>query len=190
MPPQRQERLRFKRTVVERSIYTASTRENYGQSPTPQPATLVESASVSPASSAPSTPLLLKDKIRTSWVFNHIPDEDMQKKYYNEVTRVEEWRCWYCSKAYAVSGSTSGPAGHLMVQHKILRDSKREVKAQNIQRSMEQVLAQVAANPQKRRRLDTEEVKQDELEALWVRVVVSCNLSLRLVENPEFRVFI
>ena len=181
MPPQRQERLRFKRTVVERSIYTASIRENYGQSPTPQPATLVESASTSPASSALSIPL---------WVFNHILDEDIQKKYYNEVTRVEEWRCWYCSKAYAVSGSTSGPAGHLMVQHKILRDSKREVKAQNIQRSMEQVLAQVAANPQKRRRLDTEEVKQDELEALWVRVVVSCNLSLRLVENPEFRVFI
>ena len=66
MLSQRQQRLGFKRTVVERSVRTTLTRGNYSQSPTPQPATLVESASISPALSTLSTLLLLKDKIRTS----------------------------------------------------------------------------------------------------------------------------
>ena len=60
----------------------------------------------------------------------------------------------------------------------------------NIQKSMEQALATAEANPTKRRRLNTDTIKQDKLEALWVRAIVSCNLSFRLVENVEFRAFI
>ena len=61
-------------------------------------------------------------------MFNYILDKDIQKKYYNKVTGVEEWRCRYYSKVYTVSRSISSLTGHLIVQHKIPRDSKREVR--------------------------------------------------------------
>ena len=38
--------------------------------------------------------------------------------------------------------------------------------AKNIQKSLQAAFAQADANPQKRRRLDTEEVSQDKLESL------------------------
>src|ERR1700761_7077864 len=40
---------------------------------------------------------------RTCWVFNHMPDEDPEAKYYNNSGK-EEWRCKYCSKTYAKNG--------------------------------------------------------------------------------------
>ena len=65
-----------------------------------------------------------------------MPDEDMQTKYYNEATGGEEWRCHYCSKTYLISGSTSGPAGHLEVDHKVPKDSQWNVKAKSVQKSL------------------------------------------------------
>jgi BED zinc finger len=102
-------------------------------------------------------------------------DVDMQIKYYNLVTRVEEWRCRYCSTTYATSGSTSGPQGHLEGKHELRRNSARDIQAKNIQQSLEVGFVIVAANPYKRRRLDTEDMSQDKLESLWIRYVVSCN---------------
>jgi hypothetical protein len=55
---------------------------------------------------------------------------------------------------------------------------------------METAITHVEANPYKRRRLDAKEVSQDELETLWVRCLVSCNLSFNIVANPEFRAFV
>jgi hypothetical protein len=185
-----QQRLQFLRTVVTRSIRTASTQDNASNSSTP----LAESSNPSPASSAPLTPtptlIQPKEKIRTSWIFRHIPDEDMQTKYLNPDSGYEEWRCYYCEKTYLTSGSTSGPARHLTQYHKIPDGSARGIRAMNVQKSLHQAFAQADANPAKRRRLDSETIHQDKLEALWVRAVVSCNLSFRLVENPEFRAFI
>jgi len=95
-----------------------------------------------------------------------MPNEDIQTKYHNIISRLEEWRCRYCSKTYVTSRSTSGPVGHLKVDHEIPRDSQRNTKAKNVQKSLEKAFAQVDANPQKRRRLNTEQVEQDKLEAL------------------------
>ena len=55
---------------------------------------------------------------------------------------------------------------------------------------MQAAFTTAAANPYKRRRLDTEEVSQDQLESLWVRCLVSCNLAFNIIANPEFRAFI
>jgi hypothetical protein len=46
------------------------------------------------------------------------------------------------------------------------------------------------ANPQKHRRLDTEEVLQDKLETFWIHCLVFCNLAFNIVINTEFRAFI
>ena len=140
---------------------------------------------------APAPPLPQRPKqLRHSWIFRHMPDEDMQTKYYNEITGLEEWRCRYCSTTYLTSGSTSGPSGHLQMAHELLRDAPRDAQATNIQRSLQEAFARAEANPQKRRRLDTDEVSQDKLESLWVRCIVSCNLAFNIVSNPEFRAFI
>ena len=95
-----------------------------------------------------------------------MPDEDMQRKYYNKVTRAEEWRCRYCEKVYASSGGTGAPGRHLVDYHEILKESKRDIKAKNVQKSIVEAIAQAAANPQKRRRLNTESIEQDKLKAL------------------------
>jgi len=95
-----------------------------------------------------------------------MPDHDIQTKYYNIYSNLEEWRCAYCHKTYLTSGSTSAPKAHLIDFHMIPDGSARGVKAMNIQKSMEQALAIAEANPTKRRCLDADTIKQDKLEAL------------------------
>jgi hypothetical protein len=114
----------------------------------------------------------------------------MQTKYYNDNTKQEEWRCRYYSKAYACSSGTGAPSRHLKEFYEILKESVRDVTVKNIQKSIEDAFTQAEANPQKRRRLDSDEVSQDKLETLWVRCLVSCNLAFNIVYNPEFRAFI
>jgi hypothetical protein len=119
-----------------------------------------------------------------------MPDENMQTIYYNESSGLEEWRCRYCSKTYLCSGGTGIASKHLEEFHDIPKESSRDTTVKNIQKSLQAAFAYTEANPQKRRRLDTEEVSQDKLESLWVRCVVSCNLAFNIVSNPEFRAFI
>jgi hAT family C-terminal dimerisation region len=192
----RQKPLPFSRTVVARATRsnTTSAAEPAAQNATPAPSEGSASpvpSTPTPAPREPAPPLPSRQKtLRHSWVFNHMPDADMQTKYYNPITGVEEWRCRYCSATYATSGSTSGPQGHLEGKHDIPRNSVRSIQAKNIQQSLEVGFAIAAANPHKRRRLDTEEISQDKLESLWIRCVVSCNLAFNLVVNTEFRAFI
>ncbi|KAI3573713.1 hypothetical protein IWW34DRAFT_754662 [Fusarium oxysporum f. sp. albedinis] len=49
-------------------------------------------------------------KPRTSWIFSHMPDEEIETRYYNERTGKEEWRCKHCDRTYACSGGTAAPA--------------------------------------------------------------------------------
>jgi hypothetical protein len=59
-------------------------------------------------------------------------DEDMQTKYYNLVLRREEWRCRYYSSMYLFSSNISKLRNYLQDTHKLLQESKRDTKAQNI----------------------------------------------------------
>ena len=93
------------------------------------------------------------------------------------VTNALEWRCAYCSQVYALSGSVSGPAAYLQKAYQLPNSSLRTAKAQNVQKSLEQGFAQAALNPHKRKRANTEAISQDTLETLWVRYLVSYNLS-------------
>ena len=61
-----------------------------------------------------------------------MPNKDIQTKYYNKTTRLEEWWCCYYLKTYLTLGSTSGLAGHLKEYHKVLRDLKQDIKAKNV----------------------------------------------------------
>ena len=61
-------------------------------------------------------------------------------------------------KSYHTLGGTVVLRRHLEEFYEILRESLRDVTVKNIQRSLQDAFAQAEANPQKRRRLDTEEV--------------------------------
>jgi hypothetical protein len=61
-----------------------------------------------------------------------MPDVDIQTKYYNPYSGLEEWRYAYCKKTYLTSRSTSGPKRHLIKYHHIPNESTRGVKVQNI----------------------------------------------------------
>jgi hypothetical protein len=59
----------------------------------------------SPESSPPtSTSHSIHKRLRTSWVYKHMPDPNTEYRYFNRGK--EEWRCKYCSKAYSTNGGT------------------------------------------------------------------------------------
>ena len=133
-----------------------------------------------------------KDKPRTGWYFNHMPDEDPETKYYN-AKGYEEWRCKYCpSGKYQLSGGNWCIKKHLL-RHEKREDSPRTDRSKRQQASIQEAMAFGDANPQKRRRLDNgagDSINGDHLEVLYVKFITACNQSLRLVECPEFRDFL
>lgn len=139
-----------------------------------------------------------KSKPRFSWVFKHMPDENIETRYYNEITGKEEWRCRYCPKTYACSGGTGAPSDHLTDPiskkgHGLQRDSAREVKAKNLQGTIDAALATAEEQNHKRRRLNDQSggsINAGALEVLYTRLIVACSLPFRLVECPEFRQFL
>ncbi|KAK2926863.1 HAT, C-terminal dimerization domain [Fusarium oxysporum f. sp. vasinfectum] len=133
-------------------------------------------------------------KPRTSWVFSHMPDEEVETRYYNQRTGKEEWRCKHCNKTYASSGGTAAPAKHLMDPppdgHGLLKGAPRTAKVTTIRTIIEQARVAAEENPRKRRRLNDQSgdsIEPDQLEALYVRFITACSLPFRLVECPEFR---
>ncbi|OLL26463.1 putative AC transposase [Neolecta irregularis DAH-3] len=132
-------------------------------------------------------------KPRSSWVFHHMPDEDIETRYYNKETGQEEWHCRYCTQVYRTSGSTSGPSKHLIDDHKLKKNDSRNAKAKSQQISLNQAFQIAKQNPQKRCRLDDgpgESINPDHLEVLFVKMIAACSLPFRIVECPEFRAFL
>ncbi|KAH7471723.1 hypothetical protein FOMA001_g13235 [Fusarium oxysporum f. sp. matthiolae] len=133
-------------------------------------------------------------KPRTSWIFSHMPDEEIETGYYNERTGKEEWRYKHCDRAYACSGGTAAPVKHLMDPppdgHGLPRGAPRTTKVTTIRTILERARAVAEGNPHKRRRLNDQpgdSINPDQLEVLYVRFITACSLPFRLVECPEFR---
>ena len=178
MPQKRQRPLPFQRTIIPRATRSNTPSANQSSAPssqngTPAPSEASTSApplaasTLTPTPRSPAPPLPERKKnLRNSWVFNHMPDIDIQTKYHNENTNVEEWRCRYCTKVYALSGGTGAPGRHLEEYYNIPRESPRDIAVKNIQKSLAEAFAQAEAHPQKRRRIDMETVSQDKLESL------------------------
>jgi hypothetical protein len=78
-----------------------------------------------------------------------MPDEDIQTKYYNKITWLEEWRCRYYATVYLTSGSISGPQAHLEKIHEILRNLAQDIQAKNVQQSLQAAFIHIEANPHK-----------------------------------------
>jgi hypothetical protein len=130
------------------------------------------------ASSVPTSTSLYTIKPRSSWIFRHMTNEDMQTKYYDNDGK-EIWKCKYCPSTYLLSGRTSGPAKHVVGKHSLLAGDGPDARAKRIQSSLETAFAIAEANPQKRHRLDPPTIKQDVIAVLWVRAVAACNLPTR-----------
>lgn len=50
---------------------------------------------------------------RYAWIFQHMPSEGIEERYYDEITKKELWRCAYCPMAYVTNGGTQSVEDHL-----------------------------------------------------------------------------
>jgi hypothetical protein len=121
-----------------------------------------------------------------------MPDEDPETKYYNRKTGALEWRCRYCHKKYALNGGTRILKSHLRALYGITDKSSREITTQKRQLLLEESIAIADQHPYLRRRLNgvRESLEGDPLEVLFVRLIASAHLPLRLVESVEFTDFL
>jgi hypothetical protein len=147
-----------------------------------------------PSLSPPVDPEQLQAKLarpRTCWVFNHMPDEDPETKYFNLANGRMEWRCKYCPKKYLLNGGTRCPKVHLRAIHLIDEKSPRDNKVKKRQLSMEDSITMAKKYPHSRRRLSEEasglSIDPDVLEKLYINFLASCNQPFRLVECSAFR---
>ena len=96
MPTKRQANLPFQRTITRRGRGRGlAANASYSNNGTPAPPSALTSAASTltptPRARSPATPLPEKAKIlRSSWVFNHMPDEDRQTIYISEKTGFKE----------------------------------------------------------------------------------------------------
>ena len=87
---------------------------------------------------------------------------------------------------------------HLVVDHEISKDSPRQERVIQRQRTIQEAIALGQANPRKRRYVDTEmaldttadftgSINPDTLERLYIDFQTSCNLPIRFVQCTAFR---
>jgi len=141
-----------------------------------------------------------KAKPRSSWVYDHMPDEDRETRYVNKKTGNPEWRCKYCPKVYELSGRTTIITKHLTTGdtqdpgHRLKPESARQARARNSQQAINVAIKSSADNPRKRRNLggpgSRTSLDGGVVEVLWVYVLVVCSLAFRLSSVPEFRSFL
>ena len=86
---------------------------------------------------------------------------------------------------------------YLVVDYKISKDSPRQERVIQRQRTIQEAIALGQANPQKRRYVDTEmaldttadftgSINPDTLERLYIDFQTSCNLPIRFVQCTAF----
>jgi hypothetical protein len=196
IPPRRQVKLSFEKPADSEALeseFQVSFASSYDESSIES---LEMSRIVPPIT--PQFPLqkkINKRTIRTAWVYKYMrATEDIQEVFYNAEGK-EEWRCRFCTQNYLLSGGNHAIKKHLTIQHDIYEDSPVDKKVKNIQIAIQSAITSAMANPQKRKKLvDSEggELPLDggTLEVLYVKFIATCNIPLRLVENPEFRAFL
>ena len=121
-----------------------------------------------------------------------MPNKDPKTKYFNPRTRKLEQRCGYCPKRYALNRGTRVIKAHLNACHQITDKSRRTTTNKKRQLSLEESLSTIAKYLHLRRCLNGlgETIQGDPLEVIFVRMITSNSLLLRLVESLEFRDFV
>jgi hypothetical protein len=115
------------------------------------------SGAITPAPSSQSNPVpgssrpKLIRKERTSWVYKYMRRTDDPETLFLNKQGNPEWRYRFCLDNYQLSGGTINIKKHLNNFHNIYEDSPSDVQAKNIQIAIDDAIASVVANPQKRR---------------------------------------
>jgi hypothetical protein len=153
---------------------------------------------------------------RWAWSWKHMPNEDPETRYINEITGVSEWRCAYCEKRYAASGGTGKVNEHLIEEHGLFTDAPRGIAVrgqvgyhqQSIGNGLKRQLELGEEFKFKRRKMgggDGSSIDPNILELYYtryayshassplktvangLRFITTCSQPLRLVEREEFR---
>jgi hypothetical protein len=54
-----------------------------------------------------------------------MPNEDLETRYFNNITSVSEWRCVYYDRRYTQTGGTKKVNEHLINDHGLFTDTPR-----------------------------------------------------------------
>jgi hypothetical protein len=143
-------------------------------------------STLSPPRSSPAT-----RRLRTSWVFNHMPAEDPETIYLNKYIKVE-LHCKYCPLSYATNRGNLVIKRHLLVEHGKTKKSSRENITAKRQQLIEHALKVSKNQAFKCRKLNTcggnsQSISGGHLAVLYVKFITAYYLLLWLVECPEFR---
>jgi hypothetical protein len=136
------------------------------------------SPGISPGSSVSNTSGSSSKRYRkrTCFAFNHMPNEDLNTKYYHLTTKVLEWRCRYCNQRYNLNSGTKVLMDYLRKEHDVTDQSHKEILKGKRQLLIEESIANREQHPRLRRRLNTGEystIKGDPLEILLVRLLTA-----------------
>lgn len=134
-------------------------------------------------SSTEGSDIRSRKRPRTSWVWNHIPD-DRHTLYHDNQGRVQ-WRCKYCTTTYLENGGTAVIMNHLG-KHGIKEDSTSDQKGLRIQASIQHAFQRASETNYPRRRTVIS-LDPSQFEILFVRWIASCSIPFRIVECEEFR---
>jgi hypothetical protein len=134
-------------------------------------------STLSPPRSSPAT-----RRLRTSWVFNHMPAEDPETIYLNKYIKVE-WHCKYCPLSYATNRGNLVIKRHLLVEHGKTKKSSRENITAKRQQLIEHALKVSKNQAFKCRKLNTcggnnQSISGGHLAVLYVKFITAYYLLL------------
>ncbi|KAL5331437.1 hypothetical protein ACEPPN_000967 [Leptodophora sp. 'Broadleaf-Isolate-01'] len=151
------------------------------------------------AASEPPTPPqpAPKGRKRWAWIFQHMPSENTEEKYYDNISGKEIWRCGYCAKQYYTNSGTKSAEEHLAT-HGLNKGDPRGTPVTFSDSTRQQPLAsgfkrqfELGEDHQFKRRniglTNGQSINPDRLELLYIRFISVCSQPLRLVERSEFR---
>lgn len=128
---------------------------------------------------------------RTSKIWDHTPEH--REFVFLNASGKALWRCKYCRQEYLETSGTAVCATHLRI-HGVDIASVQAIKTLSRQASINEVFQRVQEGrgqaESKRRKLGitiTETMDPATLEHLYVRWIVACGISFRMVTREEFR---
>src|ERR1700712_5260211 len=127
---------------------------------------------------------------RWAWTFQHMPSQNIEERYYDDITGREVWRCGYCLKQYNTSSGTRSAEEHL-ASHGLKKGDPRGASVTYSNSTRQQPLSvdfkrqfEIGEEHQFKRRnmgsTDGQSINPDRLELLYTRFVSYSRLFLML----------
>jgi len=128
----------------------------------------------------------LHKRLRSSWVYRHMPSEDVETRYTDSRNR-DIWRCKYCTKFYTTNGGTTIIKKHLLYIHQVGELPPRESQSLKRQLTLKEAQENTTASKRRKQYPGGDSIEPDMLERYIVKLLVSGDLAFQFIKLPAFR---